>query len=429
MNYSKLYTWIGRKLNVKKRLKNVAIGYVIFLMLSTRKHTMQAASEFFGLSTSSFSTFLKNHPELAIYKLDELSKRQAKQFGKYIRFMADGQLPWKIAIIIDATLQNRSTLHSENVKRFNHGKGFVIGHQWTNIVLFFNDILIPLPPIAFYTKAYCRKYNLQYRTEHEKVVEYIQHLDLKDYFGRHYPKKVVVLADSGYDNKEIEKAIQAKKWNYIIALKKRRSVKTEREFTHTAKSDGWHQVEKLFKNHRWVKWMTVFLPKNSSVKRRMEFRIRQITGYLRYVGKAQLICSEFKKRSLKGRRKYLACNDLKATARQILLGYRIRWEIEIFHKMTKMFLGFEDVAPKFFDSAVSHVHWVYCAYILLSSHPPGMPKNIRSIAQKQKMIMQSVENKKISHQLQVLSQINGVDRLKLELRQALDGPLVCQSLV
>jgi hypothetical protein len=425
MNYSKLYSWTSRKLNVKKRLKNVAIGYVLFLLLSTRKHTMQAASEFSGLGTSSFSKLLRNHLELAIFKLDELSKKQAKQFGKYIRFMADGQLPWKIAIIIDATLQQRSTLHAENVKRFNHGKGFVIGHQWTNIVLFFNDILIPLPPIAFYTKAYCRKNNLEYRTEHEKVVEYIQSLNLKDYFGPHYPKKVVVLADSGYDSKEIEKAIQAKKWNYIIALNKKRSVKTEKEFTSTPKTKGWHQVEQFFKNHRRVKWITVFLPKNSSVKRRMEFRIRQIIGYLRYVGKAQLICSEFKKRSRNGRRKYLACNDLKAKPRQILLGYRIRWEIEIFHKMVKMFLGFEDVAPKWFDSVVSHVHWVYCAYILLNFHPPGMPKNIKSIAEKQKMITKSVKNKEISHQLQVISQINGADRLKIELRQALDAPLTC----
>lgn len=425
MNHSKLCSWISRKLNVKKRLKNVAIAYVLFLLSSTRKHTMQAASEFSGLPKSSFSKLLRNHSEVATFKLDELSKKQAKQFGKYIRFMADGSLPWKIGILIDATLQNRSTLHAENVKRFNHGKGFVIGHQWTNIVLFVNDRVIPLPPIAFYTKAYCRKNNLKYRTEHENVVEYIQNLNLKDYFGRHDSKEVVVLADSGYDSKDIVNAIQAKKWNYIIALKKNRSVKTEKEFANTPKSKGWHQVEQFFKNHRRVKWITIFLPKNSSVKKRMEFRIRQITGYLRYVGKAQLICSEFKKRRRNGRRKYLACNDLKATPRQILLGYRIRWEIEIFHKMIKMFLGFEDVAPKWFDSVVSHVHWVYCAYILLNFHPPGMPKDIKSIAEKQKMITHSAKNKEISHALQLLSQINGVDRLKIELRQALEAPSTC----
>jgi hypothetical protein len=425
MNHNKLYSWISRKLNVKMRLKNVTIAYVLFLLSSTRKHTIHAASEFSGLCKSSFSKLLRNHPEIAIFKLNELSKKQAKQFGKFIRFMADGKLPWKIGILIDATLQNRSTLHAENAKRFNHGKGFVIGHQWTNIVLFFNDILIPLPPIAFYTKAYCRKNKIKYRTENENVVEYIQNLNLKDYFGWHDTKDVVVLADSGYDSKDIENAIQAKKWNYIIALKKKRSVKTEKEFINTPKSKGWHQIERFFKNHRRVKWITVYLPKNSSVKKRMEFRIRQITGYLRYVGKAQLICSEFKKWRRNGRRKYLACNDLKATPRQILLGYRIRWEIEIFHKMIKMFLGFEDVAPKWFDSVVSHVHWVYCAYILLNSKPPGMPKKIKSIAEKQKMITHSVKNKEISHALQVLSQINGVGRLKTELRQALEAPLAC----
>jgi hypothetical protein len=289
-------------------------------------------------------------------------------------------------------------------------------------VLFFNDILIPLPPIAFKTKAYCRKNKLRYRTEHENVVEYIQNLNLNDYFGPHDPQTVVVLADSGYDSKDIESAIQAKQWKFIIALKKTRSVKTEKEYTDTPTSKGWHQVEQFFKNHRKVKWITVFLPKNSSVKcQRMEFRIRQIMGYLRHVGKAQLICSEYKKRSRDGRRKYLASNDLKATPRQILMGYRIRWKIEIFHKMVKMFLGFEDVAPKWFASVVSHVHWVYCAYILLNFHPPGIPEDMKSIAEKQKMITHSVKNKGISHMIQLLSQINGLDRLKNELRQALEA--------
>jgi hypothetical protein len=62
----------------------------------------------------------------------------------------------------------------------------------------------------------------------------------------------------------------------------------------------------------------------------MEFRIRQIKGYLRYVGYVLLICSQFKKRP-GGRLKYLACSDLKASARQIIIGYRMRWAIEINH--------------------------------------------------------------------------------------------------
>jgi len=238
----------------------------------------------------------------------------------------------------------------------------------------------------------------------------------------------VVLGDSGYDNKKIETTVARKGWIYIIALKKKRSVKTEKEFANTKKSEDWNQVEKFFKNHRRIKWATVFLPKNSPKKQRMEFRIRQITGYLRDVGKAQLICSEFKKRP-KGRRKYLASNDLKATPRQILLAYRIRWEIEIFHKMVKMFLGFEDVAAKSFRSVVSHVHWVYCAYILLNSRLPGMPEHIKSISDKQKFIKHAVQSKQISHTLQMLSRINGVKSLKIHLRKVLEGPMMFQSLI
>lgn len=427
MNYSSLWNWIDIRLDINKKLKQVAISYVFFFMVQARKHSQKEAAAFSNSSKSNYSRFLKNHSELAVYKVSELSKRQAKQFGKAILFLDDGSLPWKIAILIDATLQKRSSLHAENVKRFNHGKGFVIGHQWTNVVLFLNGVLIPLPPIAFFTKTYCRKHNLKYKTEHENIHEYLNALNLDEYIGPHDPKHVIVLADSGYDDKDIECLIERRRWAFVIALKKTRSVKTEKEYTTTGKAKGWSQIEELFKRHRWIKWATVFLPKNSALKKRTEFRTKQITGFLRDVGKVQLICSEFKKRP-KGRIKYLASNDLKATTRQILLAYRIRWEIEIFHKMVKMFMGFEDVAAKSFKSVISHVHWVYCAYILLNSQPPGMPKDVKSVSEKQELIKQVLQKKEISRIRQMLTRINGVENYMIELQKALEGPLSSSSL-
>jgi hypothetical protein len=314
-------------------------------------------------------------------------------------------------------------LHTKNSQRFNHGKGFVIGHQWTNIVLVFNDMLIPLAPIPFYSKKYCREEKLAYKTEHESVIEYITNLKLEDYIGKHNPKEVIVLADSGYDDNEIEKVIAKKKWKYIIALKKTRGVKSEKQYSNTPKSKEWSQVAVFFKNQRWVKWVTIRIFTDSPKRKRMEFRIRHITGYLRNVGRVQLICSQFKIRP-KGRKKYLACNDLKATARQILLGYRIRWKIEIFHKEVKMFLGFEDVATKHFESVISHVHWVYCAYILLYSHPPGLPEHIKSMPDKQQRIKEIIDSKEIARELQMLTQIKGAERRKNELRKALQA--ICE---
>src|SRR5437667_8348763 len=159
---------------------------------------------------------------------------------------------------------------------------------------------------------------------------------------------------------------------------------------------------------------------NGTKCKRMEFRVRDTIGYLRYVGQVQLVCSEPGKRP-DGRRKYLACNDLRVTARQIIIGYRLRWTVELFHKNTKQHLGFEDVATSGFDSVMSHVHWVYCAYILLHMSPPGVPTEVKSIGDKQRKLQTCLEHKEKRCILQQLSQIGGVQRYKDELRQALAG--------
>jgi len=81
MNHSSLCNWIDVKLNINKRLKQVATLYVLFFMVAVRKHSLQEAAVFSNSSKSHFSRFLKDHSALSVAKLGELSKRQAKQFG------------------------------------------------------------------------------------------------------------------------------------------------------------------------------------------------------------------------------------------------------------------------------------------------------------------------------------------------------------
>lgn len=420
MNFRRFSSWLNDLISPELRLRNVMFWYLLYLMVSTRKHSLIGAAEFSGIHKSQFSRFLVNHVDIAVHTLEDLSKKQAKRISGAMTCLAKGAIPWKIALLIDSTLQNRSNLHADNVKRFNHGQGYVIGHQWTNIVLMINQMIVPLAPIPFHSKKYCREHGLDYKTENELVVDYINRLDLEAFIGKHKPKEVVVLADSGYDDKKIETAISARKWRFIIATKKTRSVKSQTVNSTTSKSNGWTHISMLFKNHRRVKWQTVRIVTDGPRRKRMDFRIRQIVGYLRYVGKVQLICSEFKKRP-QGRQKFLACNDLKAKARQILIGYRIRWAIEIFHKEVKMFLGFQDVATKSFQSVSAHVQWVYCAYILLHAQPPGIPPSMVSMPEKQQAIKMIVDSKEKNRVIQLLTQINGTQRYKNELRAAMQG--------
>jgi hypothetical protein len=413
-----LHTWIKRHITVRRRLERICTGYLLFLMVATTKHSLTEAARFSGLHPSLFSKLLHSHAQVAITTLDQLSKRQARQFAKALQRVHG--LPWKIVILIDSTLQHRASLHPENAKMFNHGKGYVIGHQWTNIVLVLGDMLMPLPPMPFYSKRYCQTHNLAYHSEHARVVAYLRTLDLEDYIGAYDRREVLVLADSGYDDKKIEKAIADKGWHFIIALSKTRSVKSEALYLATPQSRQWCHIDMFFRRHRRLKWDTIRLTTHGNKRKRMDLRVRHTSGYLRSVGKVELVCSEQRNRP-DGRRKYLACNDLRATARQIVTGYRMRWAVELFHKTVKQHLGFEDVATHGFEAVISHVHWVYCAYMLLHMAPPGLSPGAQSIGDKQRALQQGLADKEKRQILQKLTQIGGVQRYKDELRQALAG--------
>jgi Transposase DDE domain len=413
-----LQTWIKRPISVRQRLERMCTSYLLFLMVGTTKHSLEEAARFSRLHTSLFSKMLHAHSKVAITTLESLSQTQARQFAKALARL--NGLPWKIVILIDSTLPHRASLYPENAKTFNHGKGYVIGHPWTNIVLVLGDMLIPLRPIPFSSKRYCQTHDRKYQSEHERVVAYLRTLALEDAIGSYDRREVLVLADSGYDNKKIENAIAANGWNFIIALGKTRSVKSEALSLTTLTSQQWCHVDTFFRRHRRLKWNTMRLATHGNKRKRMDVRVRHTSGYLRYVGKVELVCSERRNRP-DGRRKYLAGTDLRATARQIVIGYRLRWAVELFHKSVKQNFGFEDVATPGFDAVISPVHWVYSAYILLHMSPPGLSPGVQSIGDKQRELQQGLADKEKRHILQKLTQIGGVQRYKAELRQALAG--------
>ena len=161
MQAQTLKTWIARRISVRTRLQQACVHYLLFLMIVTPKHSFTQAARFAGLHKSVFCKLLRDHFHVAVYTLEDLSKTQAKQWAK-------------------------------GLKSF---KG-----------------------LPFHSKAYCRAHALAYQSEHDLVVDYLTNLNLEDYIGSYDPHDVIVLADSGYDNKKIENAIIKKHWNFIIAL-------------------------------------------------------------------------------------------------------------------------------------------------------------------------------------------------------------------
>ncbi len=393
---------IYRLLKIPNRLKDIVPWYLISLMMEMGKHTLQRASDISEINISQFSRLLLNHKQLALDNLNRFARRRLKRIGLKKAKLIPGA-KWTIAIIVDATLHERSSKHSENVQKFNHGQGWVIGHQWTNIIIYVNNELIPLPSISFLTKNYCKNKKIQYQTEHYKLIEYLNCLDISELISESTADDVVVLMDSGYDNKKLQKTILEKGWSFVVSIKKTRSFSTQGFLFKT--------VLDVFRGAtKHSPWQTIRL--KDSKNKRKEFRIRQLFGYLKGITKQiKIVCSE---KPNKKERIFIACSNIKISACSISKIYKLRWKIEIFHKEVKSYLGFEDVSTQQFTSVEAHVYWVCCAYLLLSEL---IVSSNRGIRMKQIQFEKIIKYNEAGKIIQLANRFNGIESVKTYYRQ------------
>lgn len=398
-----------RLLNIPVRLQAVVSWYLLSLCVDGPKRTQSFAAELSKKNKSQFSRLLKEHQRLATDNLVELAKKMAL---KQKRETLVTGAPWTAFVIIDSTLHGRSSHHVQNAQSMSHGEGWVVGHQWTNIILVIAERVIPLVPIAFYSKKECKRRGIKYKTEHDRLEEYLSTLNLTEYLGIHAASEVVVLMDSGYDDKRLQNLITARGWDFLTALKKNRAVKTEKEFQ--TKGTKARQVDTLFRAvKKQSPWETVRVTTAAGKKRR-SFRARQLTGYLRGVSSAvTVVCSE--KYDNKGRR-FFACSNTKVSLGTIVRTYTHRWTVELFHKTCKSHLGMEHAGVTQFDSLVSHVHWVYCAFLLLHEINSKKRESIPNCQRRLLNAVRAVPFKKIR---QLATRADGKEQLKIQCEVAL----------
>ena len=119
---------IANQLQNPSRLTEVTTCYLLSLIMEARQHTLTNAATLFNVSLERYSKLLSNHKELALENLNRQARRRLKRLLKKHKSLTASS-KWKVAIIIDATFHERSSRHVENSQRFNHGEGWVVGHQ------------------------------------------------------------------------------------------------------------------------------------------------------------------------------------------------------------------------------------------------------------------------------------------------------------
>ena len=327
---------------LSNRKTPLVTSYILGLMVIAKKHTLEAMGKMAECHPSRFSVFL-NDPK----SLDEANQLFNRALRRRIAKLKVKK--GKSFIIIDATFTRRCSKYSENTHTYYTGSSYIKGHKWVNIIFVHGLNTIPLASIPIYSKEFCKAHNLEYRTEPEIVIHWLDQLPKSHLFSEDDLKKICFLADSGYDCKKIQRAILSLGSHFVMALKSSRTVKNCR-------------VTDYFKRHKKGHSSSTIRFKGSG-KKRITFQVRLATDvHLKGVGHIHVVCSKGKRGS-KTTVKYLG-SSARLSARNIVKYYRARWVIETWHKEVKQKFGFRDCSCRDFNAIQTHVQLVLVAYIL-----------------------------------------------------------------
>jgi hypothetical protein len=311
-----------------------------------KKHTFEAAADVAGLDASRFSAILNSviAPEVSRRVLNRAARRRLAKLkpidGRYV-------------FIIDSTIIARRGRMVENAQKYHHGSGFVNGHKFVNFVLLTPSGVIPIESVPVYTKKYCRRKGLTYRSEIEIVEGWLSSLKNSDALPKNVLTQSLFLLDAGFDAKVIQRGILALGANFLMALKCSRTVNGKK-------------VKEFFRTHRrWLPWKSIRLHVGSGSKqKRRKFSIRTATqSNLKGVGPVTVVCSKAKS-SAKKSTKYLATSDSSLTGRQVVVWYSRRWAIETWHRQMKQNYGFIDCKCARFSAVEAHVILTLVAFLI-----------------------------------------------------------------
>jgi Transposase DDE domain len=206
---------------------------------------------------------------------------------------------------------------------------------------------------SYYTRAYCKAKNRPYRTQTELAAELIGDLPLPE------GSKVVVLGDTAFDAKCIRQACDQKGYTWVVPMNPERVLAGPkgqrpkvRSLIHGLKADQlvamrFHAGQGACVAQRRVSPCRV----GPKVKPRTYY-VHTRRQAVHSVGEVQLVFSTRTKPDQHQPvevQKILMTNDLRASARQIVEWYGLRWQIELFFKELKSTLGFHQYRFRHFE--------------------------------------------------------------------------------
>lgn len=229
---------------------------------------------------------------------------------------------------------------------------------------------IPVPRKSYYTKTYCRKYRKKYKSQQALAALMIQELHVPD------DVKLIVIADEYFEGTLIWNVCGDLEYTWIVPVDSRRCFANERgrcvKKTLHARGKALQRV--AYREMVLVrgKENTVSYRRRSArragPKDKRRYRVVHEVRTVASLGTALVVYS-WKNPVYRPRRdesretfKVLVTNDVTMTAEEVVEWYDVRWQIELYFRELKSYLGLCDYSGQDFQAFERHVDLVMLAF-------------------------------------------------------------------
>ena len=264
-------------------------------------------------------------------------------------------------IIIDGTVQKKRGRRMENTIIYK--KGYTCDHFFIMGLIYFPDtgVRIPLPRRLYHTKAYCRKHNIKYRTQVELAEMMLRYAVLPDNV------QVIVIFDSFFPSEGIINTIKHKGYHFVCSVKCNRvDIDTGEQLKEICQD---HISEGHIKNRVEIRVPSKRSRYNHSSAQRYETKVfitytEKLT--ISKMGEVQVVFSRKEDEECEPENmRYIVTDMLYLNTSQILTIYSYRWQIELFFKELKSYLGLGNYQMLPFRAILRHVDCVIMAFMYL----------------------------------------------------------------
>jgi SRSO17 transposase len=273
-------------------------------------------------------------------------------------------------IIIDGTAQKKQGKKMENTIIYK--KGYTCDHFFVMGIIYFpgTGVRIPLPRRLYRTKEYCKKHGYKYRTQVKLAEMMIRYANLPDDI------EVTVIFDSYFPSEAVINRIKSKGYHFVCSVKGNRvDIDTDKQLKVICQE---HISSGQLKNRIQIKVLSKrsqHTPKGSPKGSVSAYKYETKT-FITYteklsiskMGEMQVVFSRKEKEDdtsdLRYMR-YIVTDNLSLSTSDILTIYTYRWQIELYFKELKSYLGLGDYQMLPFQAIVRHVDCVIMSFMYL----------------------------------------------------------------